>query len=227
MTTQRRTILKGLMAGAAAIGLGGMGFGRSSEAQASMKEDVSWAEQQLASTREATPEEHERLVDKAREVAKSEGYPVHLVDAAVVATATMSISPRGTEVGKCGLILDEYSAFVLTQELGSGRLDRVAVQAMWTDGEEVRNLDPSLHAKTILKKTDSPKMVAAAASTCCDPTGQAAGKCCVYNFRGLFECCFPCVGFIGNPIKLAACVAVWCNYCNASHCTRYYSRHNC
>lgn len=131
----------------------------------------------------------------------SRGYAPDVVSSAV-AQATMSVNTRGNRVGKCSLILDAQSVFVLTKEFGTGHLNRQAVQTLWAGGDSlVRDLVPAAHAKMMASGESGSIEAADAASSCCTVLGNAIGTCCRYDFQGLFECCGPC-GFTFPEIGL-------------------------
>lgn len=227
MATNRRALLKGMFAGAATVGLGGTSLGWIEKAQAATAPEQRWDRQKFANIRETTSAEFATLTGITRTLAAKEGYPDSVLGKAT-AKATMAVSPRGTNVGKCALILDDSSVFVGTKEFGNGRLDRTASQVLWTDGQTtLRELVPSLHAQSMTDNANQGPLLAAAANSCCDPTGQASGTCCEYNFKGFFECCAPCGFSLPAIPAFIACALIWCNYCNSAYCTRWYSPGNC
>lgn len=224
MTTNRRSILKGILSGAASIGFGAGALGAAQPAQAATPNNLRWDLQQFANTREATASELTTMSKVARTEALRAGYPQAVVHGAE-SRATMSLSPRGNAVGKCALILDDTSVFVVTKEFGHGKFDRVAVQTLWTDGSTVmKTIRPDAHAQLLTASggetiTD---VSTAAYEACCDSSGQALGTCCDYDLQGMWECCGPCVWAIPTWPTFVACVALWCNYCNMSHCRQWY-----
>ena len=135
----------------------------------------------------------------------------------------MGMNPRGNNVGKCSLVLDESSVFVFTREFGQGPRDRQMVQTLWTDGSEVmRDLAPRRHAALIQDGVQPSADIVKASSNCCAPLGSAVGTCCEYDFQGLLECCGPCAFTLPGGVTFLACVAIWCSYCSASHCNQWY-----
>jgi hypothetical protein len=216
----RRNLLKGALATATLFGIQAVGLRGTDAALADDTIPVTWDKQRLANTRVASPSEFINLALAARAAAVSAGYPRAEV-AAAVATATMSISPRATQVGKCALVIDGAFVFVYTKEFGANRYDRHAVQVLWTDGQEYLS---EVHPSQFVHGLSSAKAlsVAAATSTCC--YSFSSGQCCTYDFKALFECCGPCA-FGGPTIYTVACVIIWCNYCAVANCTEYY--HQC
>ncbi|WP_445337579.1 hypothetical protein [Clavibacter sp. CFBP 8614] len=187
--------------------------------------DHPWYLQPLAATANAGADDLAVLHRAAVAAAVQEGYARDVVSSAV-AQATVSVNTRGNRVGKCSLILDAQSVFVLTKEFGTGHLNRQAVQTLWAGGDNlVRDLVPAAHAKMMASGEAGSIEAADEASSCCTVLGNAIGTCCRYDFQGLFECCGPC-GFTFTEIPIfLACVVIWCTYCSAAHCKEWY--HEC
>lgn len=174
----------------------------------------------MSATRAADSRELEIMSRIARAAAVEHGYTVAMAGGDVA--ATISATPRGTSVGKASLVLDDSSVFVVSREFGQGRLARQSVRTLWYDGAStVRDVDPRGHAQNITAGSVDGNALAAAAS-CCTPTGAALGTCCSYDLKGMFECCGPCGFTLPVVPAFLACVVIWCNYCNVSHCKQWY-----
>lgn len=223
MTTNRRTVLRGLFTGGTALGLSGLGMGAATPAIADESgiHPKPWYQQTLAGTREATSQELTKLTDLARSTADDHGYSDALVKKAN-AKATMSVNPRGNKFGKCSLVLDDSSVLISTTEFGRGKFVRQATQVFWTDRESVViDVIPHLHAQKMNAGKGSNIHAIEAASSCCGG-GASLGKCCKYDLKGLFECCGPCGFTLPSPVVFIACALIWCNYCNTSYCKKWY-----
>ena len=215
-----------MLAIGALAGLEGIGLGtaqRGFAADDSVR--LTWDQQRLARTRDATEAEADRLAGAARTAAILAGYPAAQVNDAL-ATTTMSISPRATQVGKCALVIGGQYIFVLTKEYGEKRYDRQATQSLWSDGEfQLKSVSATnySHAVSSVQAFTTATATKSGLDECCSVFGSPApGTCCTYDLKALFECCAPCA-FGGPSVYTIACVIIWCNYCAVADCTRWYT----
>jgi hypothetical protein len=218
----RRQVLSTILTTGATVGLGGAAVvrGRPRSGDDARGSSLEWHEQAMSVTRAADFSELSVMSNIARAAAVEHGYAPAMLEGSV--QATMSATPRGTSVGKASIVLDDSSVFVVSREFGTGRLARQSVRTLWYDGAStVRDIDPRSHAQSIADGLVDGKVLAAAAS-CCTPTGAALGTCCSYDLKGMFECCGPCAFTLPVVPAFLACVVIWCNYCNASHCKKWY-----
>lgn len=207
-------------AGAASAFAGWFG-GASQSAGAS----VEWHQQHLAQTRSASENELRVLRDAIAQAAAEHGYEAAAI-AGGIEFASMSVNPRGNDVGKIAIVLDDSNLLTLTREFRSLAGDRQVMAGMWTDGEAVVGLPPAVLADAInpRSQTTTAAAVSAARRNCCSHLG-APGTCCEFNFQGLFECCVPCAFALPLGPAFLACALVWCSYCATAHCRRWY--HTC
>jgi hypothetical protein len=218
----RRGFLKGALAWGAAFGLSGLAMTDADRASAAPKSDAPWYLQNFAGTREATGSELSSLTADLRAAAAAAGYGVAALEAATY-RATTATTPRGTRVGRIAAVLDDHSLVALTKEYGKNAFDREALQAFWTDGAQVMDMQPSAHASAMQAGRATSAATMAASTTCCMYPGGSPGTCCVFDYQGLFECCAPCaVALIGGPAGGIACIIIWCNYCYVAKCRQWY-----
>ena len=207
------------------VASGATGFWSGKKGESSESASLRWQDAILARPREATDSELALLMEYAKNAAYREGYPQSLIEKAE-ASATVSVTPRGTDVGRCALILDETSVLLYTCEFEHGPMERYVVQTFLVEDERVmREVWPNLHGQALMSRNGGGENESdiALASLCCDPSGAAVGTCCEYDFQGMFECCGPCAWAIPSPPAFIACVLIWCQYCAAAYCRRWYS----
>lgn len=212
MSSTRRQVLKNTLLGAAGFISATLVNGGVSSASA---EPTHPAMEALAATQEATPSELAEIAEVARAAARGFGIPEHAVSVAI-ASATLSLNPRGNRVAQCALILNQNVVFVFAGEQSANGYVRQSGRMLWTDGVTIQALPQESFARSLEMDAS-----AAAAASCCGVPSQI-GTCCRWDYQGALECCGPCAFSYPSPPAFIACVAIWCAYCSWAYCSEWW-----
>lgn len=173
--------------------------------------------------RGASPDELTLVKERLARLASQRGLGIPAASLTGV-EATTSVTPRGTQLLRASLVIDESTVLFFTKELGRGRLDREAFTLIGVETDSFVMLDADEYIKAVRRYGAGPNASLAAiqASSCCTPPGGPLGKCCRHNFWALVDCCGPCVFTLPSAPAFLACAGIWCNYCILRTCREFW-----